>query len=291
MTDSNIEITNSACARKTNKGLLAVVTAAITCMPVLASAEHGIHEVQISDITVHRTAGSYDTEFHVGMTAAGAAVAVAGLAGVTVASGGTLSAVSGSAAIKVAKVGATAGGGLARLLESQDSNAPDDLQVKLTPNGDATLTRYIQHSSGHETPREMAVGNDGGVESFNAHAKIFAVGLTGEHPIPIASVHLWEYDSGSANDDLGKLDIYSVADMKGALNAPEIVHTDSNGNEYYEVRDRLVLAPDLEDGSIYTVSYKVTQNVGKKSDIAPKGVNGMSREVFYITGKEHDLLK
>lgn len=291
MNNSTTKKTKSSFARKLNMGLRVAVATALASTPMLASAELGIHEVEVTDITVHRTAGSYGDEFEVVMMGTGMAVAVAGLAGVTVLSGGTLSAVSGVAAAKIANMGATGGGALARILKGGDKNAPDDLQVKLTPNGDFTLMRYIQHRSGSESPREMAVGNDGGVASFDARAKVYAVGLTGEHPIPIAAVHLWEYDSGSANDDLGNMDIYSVEDMKGALKAPEIVHTDSNGNEYYEVRNRLLMAPSMEDGSIYTVSYKVTQNAGEKSDIDPDGVKGMARALFYNTGKNHDLLQ
>jgi hypothetical protein len=242
-------------------GLLALFLA-----PMSAQAIEGIDRYRILEITTVKTDTAYSTATIVtavivgGALSVGAAVATGGLsaaaevgaAGVVL--GATVSV--GQVALVVGSAGAGMYGTYAGI---KSSNNPDNLIAQFRAAASPTNSHYIQNTHGSTSPHDMEEGH------FIRPPAKFGLNVftpSGEFAKDTQVIlDLIEYDSGSANDDLGSLKIHSFAVGKKAH--PELVTVDPTTGISTYVNMHLVSPPKhSEDDSEYLVTYSIEKNAG-----------------------------
>jgi hypothetical protein len=232
-----------------------------------AIAVEGIDKVRILTIQTLQVDTSYGDETVViavaGAVVASVAAAVVTLGASAVAEGIAAGTIGATALGTIAAAGVTGGVAAKKATEWTDGDV-DDLQALFMSNIDPTKFHYVQNVSGAKTPYEM---NNGDVLTVGENISAFMEMLAIDVPAPpansavpiVAMLSLTEWDSMSANDDLGVLAIQSYEHT--LKYRPDFVYNIHGAKGYVGVAT--VNPPkDSEDNSSYLVTYSVEKDAG-----------------------------
>ena len=120
---------------------------------------------------------------------------------------------------------------------------------------------YVQNRHGSKTPHDMVKGAFIRPDQFYSGLNVLAQPNHVKTEENAAFLQLWEYDSGSADDFLGKLKIQFYRYVQ--KHHSKFIKKDMNRDQWQYTMIKEVKPPkSSEDDSIYYVTYSVEKDAG-----------------------------
>ncbi|MFT4730917.1 MAG: hypothetical protein ACI9UN_005450 [Granulosicoccus sp.] len=258
-----------------------VITSAILCFAVIASfsmhanAKKGISKIQVLDMEVLRTDSATDLGGIVAINAASIVGITAILTAAAVATDQP----------EIAEAGPELGLALGATIVHSTGGSDDDLIAFLSPGASDGFIKgeYLQYHNGRKAHHTVG---EGSLITVSAHRAVYSIDNPDQgkkEDLPIATLYLSEWDSMSADDDMGTLHIYSYDHMSRKKPAEKVtkkgvtyLDVDTSGALYvhddFYLRSVILNGPgDSDEASEYRIRYIVWKDAGSCKHLTPLG--------------------